>query len=61
MIQFYINSRPTPRAIARHHLEQATQKPQNELDRIIREAISKHPAAINYLGHYGVEIGSTEG
>jgi hypothetical protein len=56
MIQFYINSRPIPRAIARHHLEQATNKPAADLNKTIRAAISGDEPARRYLAAYGVEI-----
>lgn len=56
MIQFYINSRPIPRAIARHHLEQATSKPAADINKTIRDAISGHEPARRYLAEYGVEI-----
>lgn len=56
MIQFYVNSRPVPRAIARHHLQQATQKPPKELEGWIKKAITEDPQAIRYLAEYGIQL-----
>jgi len=56
MIQFYINSRPTPRAVARYNLEQATGRPPQELNKIINEAIQDHEPARRFLAAYGIEV-----
>lgn len=57
MIQFFINSRPVPRAIARHHLQQANPSRETaELSRIMSKAIAKDAEAIRFLSAYGVEV-----
>jgi hypothetical protein len=56
MIQFYINSRPVPRAIARHHLQQATQLDPKALEKWIKRAITDDPQAIRFLSEYGVQL-----
>lgn len=57
MIQFYVNSRPVPRAIARHRIQEANPNalPQ-QLEKRIREALSGDPLALAFLRAYGVEI-----
>jgi hypothetical protein len=57
MIQFFINSRPVPRAIARHRLEEAN--PRHTPEQIaekIQEALANEPESIRFLGAFGVEI-----
>lgn len=57
MIQFFINSRPVPRAIARHHLQQANPSRETaELSRIMSKAIGKDAEAVRFLSAYGVEV-----
>ena len=56
MIQFFINSRPVPRAIARHHLQQATQQPPLELEKWIKRAVTEDPQAIRFLAEYGIAL-----
>ena len=56
MIQFFINNRPVPRAIARHHLQQATQQNPLELERWVKRAITDDPQAIRYLAEYGIQL-----
>lgn len=56
MIQFFINSRPVPRAIARHHLQQATQQNPKTLEIWIKRAITDDPQAIRFLAEYGIAL-----
>lgn len=57
MIQFYINSRPVPRAIARHRVQEANPAAElSQLEKKIREAVSGDPQALAFLRAYGVEI-----
>ena len=57
MIQFYINNRPVPRAIARHRIQEANPNalPQ-QLEKRIREAVAGDPVALAFLRAYGVDI-----
>lgn len=61
MIQFFINSRPVPRAIARHRLEEANPRhtPQQIADKI-RNALANDKEALRFLGAFGVEIQRNE-
>jgi hypothetical protein len=61
MIQFYINSRPVPKAIARHRVQEAnpTTSPQ-QIEKKIKEALSDDPQALQFLRAYGVEIQKNE-
>lgn len=57
MIQFFINSRPVPRALARHRLQEAN--PQHSpqfIQKKIQEAISEDPKAIQFIESFGVSI-----
>lgn len=57
MIQFFINSRPVPRAIARHHLQLANPSRETaELSRIMSKAIARDTEAVRFLSAYGVEV-----
>jgi hypothetical protein len=56
MIQFYINSRPVPRAIARHRLQESTTAALAQIEKKIKEALSGDPQALQFLRAYGVEI-----
>jgi len=56
MIQFYINSRPVPRAIARHRLQESTTATLAQIEKTIREALLGDPQAVAFLRAYGVEI-----
>ena len=56
MIQFYINSRPVPRAIARHRIQEANPIPLPQLNKKIREALAGDPQALQFLRAYGVDI-----
>jgi hypothetical protein len=57
MIQFFINSRPVPRAIARHRLEEANPRhtPQQIAEKI-RDALANDRESIRFLSAFGVEI-----
>lgn len=57
MIQFFINSRAVPRAVARHHL--GTGNPSRsigELSGIISRAVAGDTEAVRFLAVYGVSI-----
>lgn len=57
MIQFYINSRPVPKALARHRIQEANpQRTIQELEKIFRNAIHEDPQALHFLRAYGVDI-----
>lgn len=57
MIQFYINSRPVPRAIARHHLEQSSPSASPvDIGRLMSAAFRRDPIAVQRLAAYGVEV-----
>lgn len=56
MMQFFINSRPVPRAIARHHLQEATQLDPKILEKLIKRAIQDDPEAVRYLAEYGLTV-----
>lgn len=60
MIQFYINSRPVPRAIARHRLQESTSAALPQIEKKIREALSGDAQALAFLRAYGVEIHRNE-
>ena len=57
MIQFFINSRPVPRAIARHHLGEANpSRSIPELSKLVSKAVAGDGEAVRFLSHYGVAI-----
>lgn len=56
MIQFYINSRPVPRAIARHRIQEAHPAALPQIEKKIRDAIAGDPQALQFLRTYGVDI-----
>ena len=57
MIQFFINSRPVPRAIARHHLGEANpSRPIQELSKLVSQAVAGDSEAVRFLSRYGVAI-----
>jgi hypothetical protein len=57
MIQFFINSRPVPRAVARHHLEQGNpSRTSAELSGIMSQAVKMDREAIKFLASYGVSV-----
>ena len=57
MIQFYINSRPVPRAVARHHLEQGNpSRTSAELSGLMSQAVKMDKEAIKFLASYGVSV-----
>jgi hypothetical protein len=57
MIQFYINSRPVPRAIARHHLEQSDPSRGSGVIRaLMGKALQQQNTAILYLESHGVSV-----
>lgn len=57
MIQFFINSRPVPRAVARHHLEQGNpSRTSAQLSGIMSKAVAKDAEAVHFLAVYGVHV-----
>jgi hypothetical protein len=57
MIQFYVNSRPVPRAVARHHLEQGNpSRTSAELSGLMSQAVKMDKEAIKFLASYGVSV-----
>lgn len=57
MIQFYLNSRPVPRAIARHHLEQADPRASlDDVSRLMSAAFRRDQTAINRMAAFGVSV-----
>ena len=57
MIQFFINSRPVPRALARYHLGEANpSRSLEELSRIMSKAIHSDVGSIRFLMCHGVEV-----
>lgn len=61
MIQFYINSRPVPRAIARHHIAEAC--PQFSLDQVrqmMTAAAGRDLLSVQRLAAYGVAVAQVE-
>lgn len=57
MIQFFINSRPVPRAVARHHLEQGNpSRTSAELSAVMSKAVAKDAEAVHFLAVYGVHV-----
>lgn len=57
MIQFFINSRPVPRALARYHLAEANpSRSLEDLSRCMSQAVSNDAAAVKFLEVYGVEV-----
>jgi len=57
MIQFFINSRPVPRAIARHHLGEANPaRSIPELSKLVSKAVAGDGEALRFLSCYGVAI-----
>jgi hypothetical protein len=61
MIQFYINSRPVPRAVARHHLEQGNpSRTSAELSALMSQAFRKDAEAVKFLASYGVSVAQVQ-
>jgi hypothetical protein len=57
MIQWYINSRPVPRAVARNHLEKAMpDRTTTDIQYQMTEAFRKSPDAIRLLADHGVSV-----
>jgi hypothetical protein len=62
MIQFYINSRPVPRAIARHHIAEACpQYSLEDVSRLMSAAFRRDLLAVQRLAAYGVAVAQVEG
>jgi len=61
MIQFYVNSRPVPRAVARHHLEQGNpSRTSAELSGLMSKAVKMDKEAIKFLAVYGVSVSQVQ-
>ena len=61
MIQFYINSRPVPRAVARHHLEEGNpSRTSAELSAILTNAQKNNSEAMKFIASYGVSVERVE-
>ena len=61
MIQFFINSRPVPRAVARHHLEEGNpSRTSAELSAILTNAQKNNLEAMKFLASYGVSVERVE-
>ena len=57
MIQYYINSRPVPRAIARHHLAQSVMRwDLKALGAMLNRAARDDKQAIYWLAGHGVSV-----
>ena len=57
MIQYYINSRPVPRAIARHHLTQSvTRWDLKALGELLNRAARNDKNAADWLAGHGVSV-----
>lgn len=57
MIQFYINSRPVPRAVARHHIWMADpSKKISFIDFELKKAVSNNLPSVKYCAAYGVSV-----
>lgn len=57
MIQFFINSRAVPRAVARHHLGMSNpSRSIGELSGIISKAVAGDSEAVRFLAVYGVSV-----
>ena len=57
MIQFYINSRPVPRAVARHHLEEGNPSRNSAmLSEVMTKAVRQDAEAVRFLASYGVHV-----
>jgi hypothetical protein len=57
MFQFYINSRPVPRAIARHHLEQSDpSRGSRVISALMGKALQQQNTAVRYLESHGVSV-----
>lgn len=57
MVQFFINSRPVPRAIARHHLGMANpSRSLGELSGLLSKAVAGDSQAVRFLAVYGLSV-----
>lgn len=57
MIQYYINNRPVPRAIARHHLQQARPNIRGSyLSKQLLDAAKNDPIAVKFCADFGVSL-----
>lgn len=57
MIQFYINNRPVPRAIARHHLSQARPTMTlSEIDQLLRGAAKNSEIPTMLCANSGISV-----
>ena len=57
MIQFYINSRPVPRAVARQHLAEGLRTaPLTYVNSLLNRAARNDPSALDFCSDYGVFV-----
>ena len=57
MVQFFINSRPVPRAIARHHLGMANpSRSLGDLSGLMSKAVAGDSQAVRFLAVYGLSV-----
>lgn len=57
MIQFYINNKPVPRAIARHHLNEGLKTaPITYINSLLSRAAKGDPSAADFCADYGVSV-----
>ena len=56
MIQFYINSRPVPRAVARQHLAEGIFNPLFNISDLLDRAIKNDQKALKFCADYGVSV-----
>lgn len=58
MVQFFINSKPVPRAMARFQLVEANpSRSVAELSGIMSKAVAGDSQAVRFLAVYGVSVG----
>lgn len=57
MIQYYINNRPVPRAIARHHLTSALPyDTPADIQRLLSDAVKNEGMALKKCAYFGVLV-----
>ena len=57
MIQYYINNRPVPRAIARHHLNDGLKTaPLSYVNSLLTRAAKNDPSAVDFCADFGVSV-----
>ena len=56
MIQYYINNRPVPRAIARQYLAEGIFNPLFNIGTLLDRAVKNDKKAVKFCAAYGVQI-----